>query len=507
MYYRLGLSTKQGTTSQARINQVDPVEAQLDFRKFIDILRQDNDLVDISQEVDPHLEVGAIVRRVSELNDKAPLFNNVKGACNGMWRIFGNAAGLRQGEIKKFGRITRNLGLPPDKAKPLPTIALPTGPCKENKVFGDDIDLEALPVPFLHKNDGGKYLATYGIHVLQTPGKSWTNWSIFRGMVHDKNHLVCLVVSGKHNSIIRDLWLKEGKTEMPWALALGVPPIASIVASMPVPEGVSESQYVGAITGRSLKLVKCGLNDLMVPANSEIVLEGTMSFTKTAPEGPFGDYLAIVFDKEARPGPLFKVEAITYRNDPILPISCPGNIVDESHTTAQLAAPELLLLCQEHGLPIKEAFAPVETLATWCALQVDTDGLREMHTNSATFCRKLGEIAFSNKSCMLINHKLLVGDDIDVYNWNKVMRAFATRCRPGHDDHHFEDVRSHPLTPYMSQFPNIPRRGGKVVSDCILASEYERPRDFNHVDFDHSYPDDVKRKVLGNWSMMGFSER
>lgn len=105
---------------------------------------------------------------------------------------------------------------------------------------------------------------------------------------------------------------------------------------------------------------------------------------------------------------------------------------------------------------------------------------------------------------MLINRILLVGDDIDVYNWNKVMWAFTTRCRPGYDDHHFEDVRSHPLTPYMSQIPDTPRRGGKLVSDCILASEYERPRTFKHVDFEHSYPEEIKLRVIENWSMMGF---
>lgn len=329
---------------QATDSNAEAVEAQLDFRKFIDILRKDNDLAEINDEVDPHLEVGAIVRRVSEVRDKAPLFNNVKGARNGLWRMFGNAASLRRDEKEKFGRVARNLGLPPDatwkdisdrfmswkKAKPLPPKILTTAPCKENKIFGNDIDLEALPVPYLHEGDGGKYLATYGIHVLQSPDKSWTNWSIFRGMVHDKNHIVCLVGSGQHNSIIRDMWLKEGKDEMPWALALGVPPIASLVASMPVPEGVSESEYIGAVTGRPLDLIKCELNDLMVPASSEIVLEGTMSFTKKAPEGPFGDYLAIVFDNEQQMCPLFKVNAITYRNDAILPISCPGQIADES---------------------------------------------------------------------------------------------------------------------------------------------------------------------------------
>ncbi|KAF5497321.1 Ferulic acid decarboxylase 1 [Colletotrichum siamense] len=507
------------SSADKRCQEPDAIEAQLDFRKFLDILRYDNDLAEINDEVDPHLEVGAIVRRVSEVNDKAPLFNNVKGTRNGLWRMFGNAASLRQDEVERFGRVARNLGLPPKsswkeisdrfmswkKAAPLPPKVLQTGPCKQNKMFGDEINLEDLPAPYLHEGDGGKYLQTYGIHVLQTPDKSWTNWSIFRGMVHDQKHLVCLVGSGQHNSIIRDKWIENGSNEMPWALALGVPPIASIVASMPVPEGVSESEYIGAVTGKPLDMVKCELSDLLVPVNSEVVLEGTMSFTKKGPEGPFGDYLALVFDNEQKMGPLFRVEAITYRDNPILPISCPGNIVDESHTTAQLAAPELLLLCQEHGLPIKEAFAPVETLATWCALQVDTEKLRDMETTPEDFCRKLGSIAFHNKSCMLINRILLVGDDIDVYNWDKVMWAFTTRCRPVHDEYMFDDVGCHPLTPYMSQIPGTSRRGGKLVSDCLIRSEYIKPRNFKHVDFENSYPEDIKQKVLKNWSAMGFS--
>jgi UbiD family decarboxylase len=155
---------------------------------------------------------------------------------------------------------------------------------------------------------------------------------------------------------------------------------------------------------------------------------------------------------------------------------------------------------------VKEAFAPAETLATWCALQIDTATLRAMRTTPADFCRRLGEIAFKDKSCMLINRLLIVGDDINVYDWNKVMWAFTTRCRPGHDDHLFDDVRSHPLTPYMSQVPGAPRQGGKLVSDCLLASEYEKPRDFKHVDFESSYPEDIKKKVLERWEGMGFGK-
>lgn len=317
--------------------------APLDFRQFLDVLRQDNDLVEINTEVDPHLEIGAIARKVSETNGKAPLFNNVKGARNGLWRVFSNAASLRKDEKEMFGRVARNFGLPKDstwqqicaktqdgKNKPLmPPNILESGPCQENKIFGDDIDLESLPVPKLHQHDGGKFLQTYGIHMLQTPDGSWTNWSIFRAQVYDKRHLVALINPGQHNHIIREQWKALGK-DVPWALSFGGPPAATMAAASPVPEGISEAEYVGAMLGKPLDLVKCQLNDLLVPANSEIVLEGTLSTTEMGDEGPFGDYMGHQFDNEVCKGSLIKVDAITYRNDAILPVSVPGRIVDES---------------------------------------------------------------------------------------------------------------------------------------------------------------------------------
>lgn len=342
-----------GDLSNSKAGPVDEVAAQLDFRTFIELLRQDGDLVEVIQEVDPHLEVGAIVRRVSETNDKAPLFSNVKGARDGLWRMFGNAASLRKDKRVMFGRLARNLGLPVEATwrdisrrtqdgkllKPVAPNVVKSGPCKENKIFGDGIDLNKLPVPHLHMEDGGRYLQTYGIHVLASPDGSWTNWSIFRGMVHDRNHIVCLVNPGQHNHMMKEKWQKQGSKEIPWALALGVPPIATIAAAMPIPEGVSEGEYVGAVVGKPLDLVKCELNDLLVPANSEIVFEGAMSLVETADEGPFGDYLGYVFDSDRRSMPLFRIDAITYRNDAILPVSVPGRITDESVSQAYLIYP------------------------------------------------------------------------------------------------------------------------------------------------------------------------
>ncbi|EXK78150.1 hypothetical protein FOQG_17161 [Fusarium oxysporum f. sp. raphani 54005] len=130
--------------------------------------------------------------------------------------------------------------------------------------------------------------------------------------------------------MVREQWLKQGKDEMPWALAFGAPPVASIAAAFPLPAGVSEGEYVGMLAGKSLDMVKCELSDLLVPANTEIVLEGTLSFKDKAPEGPFEDYIGLHVEGESSMQPLFTVNAITYRDDAILPASVPGRITDES---------------------------------------------------------------------------------------------------------------------------------------------------------------------------------
>src|ERR1700744_4341063 len=150
--------------------------------------------------------MSAITRHALETCDKAPLFNNVKGAHDGLFRVLGAPASLRKNPKEKVARLGRHVGREPTatmteifdkilgagKMKPVPPVCVDNGPCKENKLFGDDIDLTKLPAPQMHRFDGGKYLQTYGMHVLQTPDKTWTNWSISRAMVHDKTRLSTL---------------------------------------------------------------------------------------------------------------------------------------------------------------------------------------------------------------------------------------------------------------------------------------------------------------------------
>ncbi len=121
----------------------------MEFRSFVEALDEDKDLVHVTREVDPNLELSAITRMVCETDGPAPLFENVKGAKNGLFRILGAPASLRKDPKTRFGRLARHLALPPtaslkeilDKMvsasdkPPIPPTVVSTGPCKENKVI------------------------------------------------------------------------------------------------------------------------------------------------------------------------------------------------------------------------------------------------------------------------------------------------------------------------------------------------------------------------------------
>ena len=155
-------------------------------------------------------------------------------------------------------------------------------------------------------------------------------------------------------------------------------------------------------------------------------------------------------------------------------------------------------------MPVTDAFSPFEAQATWVAIKVDTAKLRSLGLTRNEFPKRVGDLIFNQKAGVIIHRLVLVGDDIDVYNGKDVMWAFSTRCRPGMDEIFYEDVNGFSLIPYMSHGNGSPNRGGKVVSDALLPSEYTTGPDWQAADFENSYPEDIKQKVLANWSAMGF---
>ncbi|CCH46770.1 green fluorescent protein (GFP)-fusion protein localizes to the cytoplasm [Wickerhamomyces ciferrii] len=496
----------------------------LRFRDFISQLQKDGDLIEINKEVDPHLEIGAITRKVYEERLPAPLFNNVKGQQKNLFRILGAPGGLRQNKATDHARIAHHLNLPSNthvkdiinflldakNKTPIPPhqVTKDQAPIKENLIQGDEIDLTKIPVPFLHHGDGGKYIQTYGMFILETPDKSWTNWSIARGMVKSKNEISGLVINPQHIRVVAEEWAKIGKgDQIPFTLCFGVPPAAILVSSMPIPEGISEQDYIGAILGESLPVIKAETNDILVPATSEIVLEGTLNLNDLSPEGPFGEMHGYVFKGHSHPGPTYKINSISYRNNSIMPISNPGLATDETHTLiGTLVAAEAKQIAIENDLPIIDVFSPYESQALWLVMKIDLKKLQSLNTTPEEFSNKIGEIFFNTKVAFIMHEIILVGDDIDIFDFKQVIWAYTTRHTPGDDQYYFPNVKSFALAPFVSQSERIKTlKGGKFVTNCIFPKQYKQDIDFTTCNFD-GYDEEIKNKVLTNWESYGYEK-
>lgn len=130
-----------------------------------------------------------IIRKACKTDGKVPLLNNVQGNQHGLWKIVRAMAALRSNPSEKYGRIAHYLGLPltasmkdimdealsAAHAHPIPPNVVESSPVEENKLTSGEFDLCTLPASLIHQADGVRYVQTFGIHILESPNKSWTN--------------------------------------------------------------------------------------------------------------------------------------------------------------------------------------------------------------------------------------------------------------------------------------------------------------------------------------------
>src|ERR671927_1190777 len=175
-----------------------------DLREYLEKLESEGELIKVSAEVDPHLEIGAVTRRACERRAPAPLFENIKGYPGH------RMAGVLMGPGKQtvHSRIAIALGLDSDtpplelieyvraRAKTPREPLLASGvdvPCKENILMGDEANLMSLPNPWIKEIDGGQYVGTWDIVITKDPDTGWTNWGVYRCMVRDEKSFAILL--------------------------------------------------------------------------------------------------------------------------------------------------------------------------------------------------------------------------------------------------------------------------------------------------------------------------
>lgn len=485
------------------------------LREYIDELKALGEIQEIDTEVDWNLEMGAIIRRSYELRAPAPLFHRIHGIERG-FRVLGAPAGMSGRKGHEFARVALSLGYPATAsarelvealaaAHDKPAISprrVDGGSCQENVLVGDQVDLWRLPTPLIHDGDGGRYLNTWGTIVVQTPDSRWTNWSITRMMITGKNTLAGLVLPQQHLGIIFAQWKEQGR-DMPFALALGTEPVIPFVSGMPLDENIDEAGFIGGYLGDPVEVVDCKTVDLRVPATSEIVIEGTISVTETTPEGPMGEYSGYLSPGGPLPRPVFQVSAMTYRNDPILPVVAAGEPIEENHTCWGLAiSAQLLWDLRRQGLPVSMCFATLESAAHWLVITVRRND-RERFTRDE-LARAIGKAVFSTRAGSFLPKIILLDDDIDATNLDEVVWAFATRCHPERDQVLFPNENVLPLVAFLSPEERRQARGMKVIYNGLTPDDVPADQLPRRSSFRHLWPHEIQERVIRNWRAYGY---
>ena len=482
---------------------------------YVESLKALGEIQEIDIEVDWNLEMGAIIRRSYELKAPAPLFNRIKGINPG-FGVLGAPAGLSRNPAHPLVRIALSLGLSPTATArelvealatahdrpPIPPCRVADGPCKQNRLIGPDVDLSLLPAPLIHDGDGGRYLNTWGTIVVRTPDGRWTNWSITRIMLHGKNTLVGAIIPRQHLGLIYAQW-KAIHKPMPFALAIGTEPVIPFVSGMPLDENVNEADFVGGYLGEPVEVVRCETVDLDVPATSEIVLEGVVSVTETAWEGPMGEYSGYLSPGGGMPSPIFKVSAMTFCDAPVLPVVAAGEPVEENHTCWGLTvSAQLLWELRQAGFPVSTCFIPFQSAAHWLVVTVDrTAAARRTGDELA---KELGRLVFRSRAGSFIPKILLMPDDIDPANLDELVWAFATRNHPQHGQVLFPDEPVLPLVAFLGADERKATRGPKVVYNC-LRDDDRGEQAARRSSFRFLWPREIQERVIKNWQRYGYS--
>lgn len=401
-----------------------------DFRGYLDYLEENGKLLKVKQEVDVRHEIAAGIRKVSDIDGPALLFENVKGYPG--WRVAGGLYATRKLvalalETEPDERQLLQRCLECDEKRVKPKI-VSTGPVKEVIIKGQDVDLGKLPVLTYSEKDGGPYLIA-AADIARHPDTGIQNVTIDRRMVLGKTRTALVGRPPKHMGIIIDAGEQRGEG-VGVATVLGAPPELSIASQFRVPLGVDETEIAGAIRGEPLEMVKCETIDVDVPAHAEVVIEGVTVPGERVLDGPFGEYKGMYADSDGTTGAnayVVEITAITMRRDPIFQAIACGMPSTEDHYLEKwaLAAAAYRVVS---GLAPSPDYIKAVTFSQAAAPHCLVVSIH-----------KWSERAGSDVIHTLLSHYLtiscviVVDDDIDVYDPADVEWAWVTRVSPGKD--------------------------------------------------------------------------
>jgi 4-hydroxy-3-polyprenylbenzoate decarboxylase len=419
-----------------------------DLRDFIALLEARGELRRVPFEVDPKLEMTEICDRVLRAGGPALLFENPKGfSIPVLGNLFGTPERVALGmgaesveALREIGKLLAFLKQPdPPKGLKAAWESLPifrkvldmapkrvrSATAQEKVIEAADVDLGALPVQTCWPGDAGP-LITWGLVVTRGPNQKRQNLGIYRQQVIGRNRVIMRWLSHRGGALDFRDWTEAHPGEpFPIAVALGADPATILGAVTPVPDSLSEYAFAGLLRGSRTELVQCLGSDLEVPASAEFVLEGHIHSGDTAPEGPFGDHTG--YYNEVDDFPVFTIERITHRRDPIYHSTYTGRPPDEPAILGVALNEVFVPILQKQFPEIVDFYLPPEG----CSYRLAVVSMRKQYPGHAK--RVMMGVWSFLRQFMYTKFVIVVDEDVNTRDWKDVIWAITTRMDPARD--------------------------------------------------------------------------
>ncbi|GAA5233858.1 4-hydroxy-3-polyprenylbenzoate decarboxylase [Verticiella sediminum] len=504
-----------------------------DLRDFMARLEARGELKRITAPVSTHLEITEICDRVLKAGGPALLFENPTDAQGRPQRmpvlanLFGTPQRVALGMGEDSVMALRGVGeLLASLREPEPPRGLKdafgkvamlksalwdmaprtvrSAPCQEVVIEGDDVDLARLPIQHCWPGDAAPLL-TWGLVVTRGPHRKRQNLGIYRQQPIGRNKLIMRWLAQRGGALdFREHALAYPGQPFPIAVALGADPATTLGAVTPVPDALSEYQFAGLLRGGRTEVAKALGSELMVPASAEIILEGHILPADTDParlgkggspagyemalEGPYGDHTGYYNEQEWFP--VFTVERITMRRDPIYHSTYTGKPPDEPAVLG-VALNEVFVPLLRRQLPeIVDFYLPPEG----CSYRLAVVSIRKQYPGHAK--RVMFGIWSVLRQFMYTKFIIVVDDDVDIRDWKEVVWAMTTRMDPVRDTVLVDNT---PID-YLDFASPVSGLGGKMGMDATNKWPAETPREWGRpIVMDAA----VRERVDAMWGQLG----
>ena len=489
-----------------------------DLRDFIAKLKQSGELSEVSLPVSPVFEMTELCDRTLRAGGPALLFKNPTGhSIPVLGNLFGTpkrvALGMGAsdvGELRRIGHLLSALK-EPEPPKGLRDVLglgslvksvwdmapkeLRSAPCQEIVWEGKDVDLSRLPIQHCWPGDIAP-LITWGLVITKGPHKKRQNLGIYRQQVIGPNRLIMRWLAHRGGALdFREHCLRNPGQPYPIAVALGADPATILGAVTPVPDSLSEYQFAGLLRGSRTELVKAIGSELRVPASAEIVLEGHIYPDDSHPtgyahalEGPFGDHTGYYNEQDWFP--VFTVDRITMRRDPIYHSTYTGKPPDEPAILGVALNEVFVPLLQKQFSEITDFYLPPEG----CSYRMAVVQMKKSYPGHAK--RVMFGVWSFLRQFMYTKFIVVVDEDVDIRDWKEVIWAITTRVDPIRDTTMVDNT---PID-YLDFASPVSGLGSKRGIDATNKWPGETSREWGET---IAMDDDVKRRVDTVWESLG----